>query len=146
MSCPPARALIPCPLHPRSKVQTSRTVQSADELMPQTSLALGLAESKSSGAARITGTHTPSQEILPRGNVVLRCCNLIFFFFPPFSLVSILSLFSFRLNVQSRSGGERRQPLIPHNSLFPPVKNIHFVLAAASPSRGAGREERWEQR
>lgn len=155
MSCPPARALIHCPLHPRSKVQASWTPQSTDELIPQTSLALDLTQSKSPAAARITGTRTPSQEILPKaeGERAASLLQLDFqlwaFLSPPPFLPPLyfVSLFSFRLNVKSRCGEECSQPAIPHNS--PASPNFHFVLApraAASPSPGAGREERWELR
>lgn len=72
--------------------------------------------------------------------MLLRCCNLIssfglfsppFFFLPPLYFVS---LFSFRLNVNSWSGGECSQPAIPHNSLRIPAPSSQISTLFSLPS------------
>lgn len=76
--------------------------------------------------------------------MLLHCRDLIsslslfflsfFFFLPP---LYFLSLFSFRLNVNFQSGGEGRQPAIPHTSLLisVPSSQISTLFSLPLPSR-----------
>lgn len=120
-----------------------RELQSTDELIPQTSLALGPSQSPNPLPNNRHAHTKPRNSSEGRGGT---CCfaaacdlissfGLLFTFFFSFFLPPLyfVSFFSFRLNVKSRSGEECSQPSIPHNSLRLPVPSVKNPLCSHSP-------------